>query len=580
MRSGEYGRRTRAERRALRLRNRAGGAVLLVRDVAVLAFGRRADGQPRSIVRAAGDLRTYAVALRFHASGDRAAAAERSARLLLAHPDLRLALRSVSSGGSRRGEPSAALAATRRLRAISDSAALRRRERELIERLQDTEPGWLPQVSGIDGPLEPRARNVVMHLLKVSLPDRQSGYTIRSRETLRAQVEAGLDPFVVTPFGYPPPRPDGATPDVEIVEGITHHRLAPGAPTDGLAPGELLSRTATLAAAVARQERPAIIHVASGHRGYEYALVGVALREHLRRPLVYEVRGFLEASWTGDQIIAGTAEAAELTRRRYVTENRVMAAADGITTLGEAMRVELVGRGVPADKIVVVPNGIDPAAFAPTDADPELRARYGLDDRWVFGYVSNLDHFREGHALLIEATARLVGSGRQVACLLVGDGKLRTQLEARVAAAGLQSSVIFTGRVPHDQVRAHYALLDAFVIARMPDRAARFVTPLKPYEAMAMGLPIVVSDLPALTEIAAPGERGLSFPAGDADVLAATLGRLMDEPRLGKKLGSAARAWVLAERTWAANGPRYRDLYESILDRFDPAATVAARESV
>ena len=60
-----------------------------------------------------------------------------------------------------------------------------------------------------------------MHLLKVSLPDRQSGYTIRSRETLRAQVEAGLDPFVVTPFGYPPPRPGAATPDVEIVEG--HH---------------------------------------------------------------------------------------------------------------------------------------------------------------------------------------------------------------------------------------------------------------------------------------------------------------------------------------------------------------------
>ena len=72
MRSGEYGRRTRAERRALRLRNRAGGAVLLVRDVAVLAFGKRADGRPRSIARAVGDLRTYAVALRFHASGDRA----------------------------------------------------------------------------------------------------------------------------------------------------------------------------------------------------------------------------------------------------------------------------------------------------------------------------------------------------------------------------------------------------------------------------------------------------------------------------------------------------------------------------
>ncbi len=564
----------------VRLRRGVAGVYLVLGDVATLAFGRRSDGRPRSIARAVGDLRSYAIALRIHASGDRAAAAERSERLLAAHPDLRLALRSVSSGSSRRGEPSASLAATRRLRTIDDSAALRRRERELVDRLQDTEPGWLPEVSGAAGPFEPRARNVVMHLLKVSLPDRQSGYTIRSRETLRAQVGAGLDPFVVTPFGYPPVRPGVATPDVEVVEGITHHRLAPGAPTDGLSPGELLSRTATLAAEVARRERPAIIHVASGHRGYEYALVGVALREHLRRPLVYEVRGFLEASWTGDKIIAETAEAAELTRRRYATEARVMAAADGITTLGEAMRDELVGRGVPAEKIVVVPNGIDPAAFAPTEPDPDLRARYGLDGRWVFGYVSNIDHFREGHELLIEATARLVGSGRRVMCLLVGDGKLRAHLEARVAAAGLQSSVIFTGRVPHDQVRAHYALLDAFVIGRLPDRAARFVTPLKPYEAMAMGLPLVVSDLPALTEIAAPDERGLSFPSGDAGALAAVLERLMDQPQLGDRIASAARTWVLAERTWAANGPRYRDLYGSILERFDPEATIPALRAV
>ena len=247
-----------------------------------------------------------------------------------------------------------------------------------------------------------------------------------------------------------------------------------------------------------------------------------------------------------------------------------MAAADGITTLGQAMRDELVGRGVAAEKIVVVPNGVNPADFAPTEPDPDLLAKYGLGERWVFGYVSNMDHFREGHELLIEATGRLVASGRQVACLLVGDGHLRSRLEARAAAAGLGSSVIFTGTVPHDEVRSHYALLDAFVVARVPDLASRFVTPIKPYEAMAMRLPVVVSDLPALTEIAAPDERGLAFPSGDAVALAAVLERLMDQPQLADRLASTARSWVLAERTWAANGPRYRDLYASILEGFDP----------
>ena len=300
------------------------------------------------------------------------------------------------------------------------------------------------------------------------------------------------------------------------------------------------------------------------------ALIGLALRANLGLPLVYEVRGFFEASWTNDATVAVTAVSAELTRRRYAAESRVMAAADGITTLGQAMRDELVDRGVPAEKIVIVPNGVNPDDFAPTQPDPRLRARYGLGDRWVFGYISNMDHYREGHELLIEATARLVAAGRAVACLLVGDGHLRARLEAKVAAAGLGSAVIFTGKVPFSEVRAHYALLDAFVVARMSDRASRFVTPIKPYEAMAMQLPVVVSDLPALTEIAAPGERGLVFPSGDAAALAIALERLIDQPQLAQRLGATARSWVLSERTWAANGPRYRELYTSILERFDP----------
>ena len=115
----------------------------------------------------------------------------------------------------------------------------------------------------------------------------------------------------------------------------------------------------------------------------------------------------------------------------------------------------------------------------------------------------------------------------------------------------------------------HYALLDAFVIPRLPDRAARFTTPLKPYEAMAMARPLVVSDVEALLEIAAPDERGLAFPSGDVAALVAVLSRLMDDRGLGGRLGEAGRAWVLAERTWAADGTRYRDFYASVLERFD-----------
>lgn len=557
---------------AMRLRRGVTIIRLLARDLVTMAIGHRTDDHRRSVARTASDVRSYVLALWSQMTGGREAAAERSERLLKAYPDLAWSLRMVSSSRSRHGELSASLDATRRLRRIADSKELRRRERDVVGRLRETDPGWLPTIVGLATAIEPSGPNVVMHLLKASLPDRQSGYTIRSRETLRAQIDAGLEPFAVTPFGYPPARLGSPTPTIEVVDGIRHVRLEPGAPTDGIATDELLDRTASLAAEVARRERPAIIQATSGHRGYEYALVGAALRANLHRPLVYEVRGFLEASWTADARVAEHAEDAELTRRRLATEMRAMTSADGITTIASAMRDELVARGVPSEKIVVVPNGVDATAFQPIEPDPALRAQYGLGDRWVFGYVSNMDHFREGHEVLIEATARLVGAGRPVVCLLVGDGLLRSRLEARVAAAGLERSIIFTGKVPYDRVRAHYALLDAFVVARVPDRAARFVTPLKPYEAMAMGLPLVVSDLPALTEIAAPDQRGLAFPSGDGAALAATLERLIDQPQLGADLAAAGRAWVLKERTWAANGARYRDLYAAILERFDARA--------
>lgn len=547
----------------MRVRSLAQDVGSVAQDAWTLLTARTRTGSRRSPSAIVGDLRRLARLARRVGGGNAAAGRPIADRLLTDHPDLRMALISAVASDVQRGELTSALEAVRRLRSLSDTTRFREREARIVDRLRELEPGWLPAIPGPPGPIDPRATNVVMHLLKASLPDRSSGYTIRSRETLRAQVEAGLDPFVVTPFGYPPGRPDA--PPIEHVEGVAHHRLAPGVTVEDLAPADALGRMAVGAAEVARLERPAIIHAASGHRGYENALVGLALKAHLQLPLVYEVRGFLETSWTGDPTLVDGSHVAELTRRRMATEDRVMAAADGIATLGIAMRDELVARGVPSDKIIVVPNGIDPVAFAPTAPDPDLRRRYGLDGRFVFGYISNLDHVREGHDLLIEATARLLAAGRAVACLIVGDGLRRVELEAKAAEAGVADSVVFTGRVPHDEVRSHYALLDAFVIARVPGRAAHFTTPLKPYEAMAMGIPLVVSDLPALTEIAAPGERGSAFPPGDAAALVAVLERLMDQPASGASMAAAGRSWVLAERTWASNGPRYRALYERIL---------------
>src|SRR5699024_6683701 len=122
----------------------------------------------------------------------------------------------------------------------------------------------------------------------------------------------------------------------------------------------------------------------------------------------------------------------------------------------------------------------------------------------------------------------------------------------------------FTGLVPHEEVHDYYALLDVFVVPRIDERAARLVTPLKPYEAMAMELPLVVSDLPALREIIGAGHRGESFPPGDADRLTEVLAALFHDPRRRAELGRRGRDWVVRERSWAAAAARYQQVYDLV----------------
>lgn len=507
------------------------------------------------------------------AAGDPDRALEATEAAIRSRPGDRVLLavrrRAFAARGDQTGV-AATIAALRRAGGVGESDALAETERRLHGDLAETDARWRPRVLGPRRPVEPRSDRVILHLLKESRPQRQNGFTMRSHDNLLAQRDAGWDPVVVTALGFP--RWNGVrVTATEQVDGIRHHRLDLGAgyPSDGPV-DTYLEDYAWRAATVARQERPAIIHASSGGRGYESALVGLALGDHLDLPVVYEVRSLFDGPPPGGGSVAGASDATsprERYRRRDATEVRSMLAADAVVTLAETMRADIVARGVPEERVFVVPNGVDPSAFAPRPADPALRSRYGVGYRYLIGYISNLDHPREGHETLIEATARLLEAGRDVACLIVGEGRRRERLEAFALAAGVEDRVVFTGAVPHDQVPAMYALLDVFVVPRRDERAARLVTPLKPFEAMAMARPMIVADLPALTEVAPDGERSLAYPPEDAVALAAAVERLMDDTGLAARLGEAGRAWVTKERTWASNGPRWTAIYQSVLDR-------------
>ena len=472
------------------------------------------------------------------------------------------------------GALSGLLETVREMQAVGDIEVLRRMERSIEGRLRELDPTWLPELPGRPEQLTPASSGKVLHILKHSLPYQTNGYTVRSRYTLRAQKGAGLDPVAVTSLGFP--RLDGIADvdPVEMVDGIAHHRLdlGPDFPYKAVPLDEALSLSTWLTARLVEHERPAIIHARSGFRGYETVLSALALGRRYEIPVVYEISSFLESTWTAD---VEWAERGELYEKRFAQEVRCMNEVDHVVTIADSMRDEIIARGIDPAKVTVIPNAVDPAGFEPRAGDPALVRSLGLEGKVVLGYISNLGA-REGIDVLIEATALLRSRGLPVACVIVGEGPERAALQQRIQELGVGDVVTMVGAVPHDNVNDYYALIDIFVIPRKDDRAARWVTPLKPFEAMAMGKALIVSSLPALVEICDPDTRGLAFDVGDAADLAQKAELLINDPERRRAVGEEARAWVLRERTWDKNGERYRALYETVIAQHAPRVPAAS----
>jgi len=455
----------------------------------------------------------------------------------------------------------AAELAGRARRAGVRSPALPAIERRAESVLRVLEPGWRPALAVSRRALR-TAPGRVLHLVTNSLPYRQSGYTVRTQSIALAQREAGLDPFVATQAGFPANEGPRGAARLDDVDGISYHRLAPDFDR-WRGPASTVERTAREADRLVTRLKPAVLHAASH---FQNAQAAFALRERHGLPVVYEVRGFLEESWLTRQGLSDEAPAASDWYQRYrAAETAACLAADAIVTLSGSMREELVARGVPGERIHLVPNAVDVDRFNPQPRDDELAARLGLPDSVpVLGYVSTFARF-EGIRYLIEAAALLRDRGQPVRVLLVGDGDERGELEAQARASGLDDgTVLFTGRVPHADVAAYYSLIDVFVVPRTADRVSHLVTPLKPYEAMALERALVVSGVDALREIVTEGETGLVFDPENAISLADTVEPLLDDPEARRRLGRRAREWVTANRTWRQNGVRYYELYRRL----------------
>jgi glycosyltransferase involved in cell wall biosynthesis len=217
-----------------------------------------------------------------------------------------------------------------------------------------------------------------------------------------------------------------------------------------------------------------------------------------------------------------------LLREKVTAARRVVTC----TSHNRAHLARLVGDDLDR-KVTVIPHGLDVVRHSPARPAPN-----GLPVVLAVGQLAE----RKGFAHLVAACGVLQRSGYRFACRIIGRGPQRADLEARIAAGSLGATVSLLGALPHDAVVDQYRQATMVVLPCVRTTAGDVDgIPNVLVEAMALGVPVVSSDLPAIRELITDGVDGLLAPSGDVGRLAAAMRRLLDEPHLRRRLRAAAR---------------------------------------
>jgi phosphatidylinositol alpha-1,6-mannosyltransferase len=396
----------------------------------------------------------------------------------------------------------------------------------------------------------------VLHVLDHSIP-LHSGYTFRTLAILREQRKLGWETFHLTS-----PKHTATQVLEEDVDGWHFYRTPHGdsaARLPGLGEMALMRQLERRLTEVAAQVRPQIIHA---HSPVLNAIPALRVGRRLGIPVVYEVRAFWEDAAVDHGTTAEGSLRYRLTRR---LETHALRQAAHVFTICEGLRGDIAQRGVPAQRITVIPNAVDIEKFEPGGtADAALKARLGLSGATVVGFIGSFYAY-EGLDLLLQALPAMLQRRPELRVLLVGGGPQDAALKAQAAALGVADKVVFTGRVPHAEVQRYYDLVDVLAYPRHSMRLTELVTPLKPLEAMAQGRLLVASDVGGHRELIRHGETGWLFKAGSAEALVDAIDQLLARRAQWPGLRAAGRTFVENERNWSASVARYRPDFERLI---------------
>ena len=220
--------------------------------------------------------------------------------------------------------------------------------------------------------------------------------------------------------------------------------------------------------------------------------------------------------------------------------------ADGIVCVSEEVAAWVAELRGHREEVWVVPNGVDERMFAPRpESRPEPLPPPGVP---LIGFCGS---FRPWHGVmeLLDAFRLVRRDVPNAELVCVGDGPLRGPFEEKARDLGLADVVHLPGQLPQDRVSAYLGGATV-AVAPYPVIEDYYFSPLKLYEFMALGLPVVASSIGQIPLVVRPGEYGWLSEPGSPESLAENLLKVLRDPAGGVRMGRAARQWILSEATW------------------------------
>jgi glycosyltransferase involved in cell wall biosynthesis len=327
--------------------------------------------------------------------------------------------------------------------------------------------------------------------------------------------------------------------------------------------------TAAASVAAVGHKRPDVVYASSTPLT---AGIPGAFASRLRRvPFVFELQDLWPAAPAALGYLTNGVELAlaeSLERALYARSARIVVCSEAVVSA-------LVRRGIPREKLLLIPNFSETELFRPETRDDDFRRVHGLEGKFLAVYSGAMGHTNGVYQLADTAAALKSRGDDTVRILLVGDGNERPAVERRVAEEGLDNVVLLPPQ-PREAMPGIVGACDVTLTIFTPHPALALNSPNKFFDSLAAGKPVIVNVDGWLRRLVEENDAGAYVPAGSPDALADALLGLAGSPQRAQAMGANARGLALREFARDLLADRLAEDLERLAAR-NGSATAAAR---